>query len=285
MERAALFVHPSPRETFGVVAVEALASGLPVAAMPSGGVDEILGRDGAYGEVAEAPTAEALAGAIGRALDRRAVVRPARLRAHAERHYAAPAVAARLIALYRAMLPTIPGPDRADDATTSRHPPSGCPRSSSACVAADGPPAWSALAARPRGGAPVVLTSAGTGPTGGTVGPQLGSFGRSTPRPVSDGADATPAVPSRAAAGPLRVRSAIRHPIRARNLRRLARARPELASGDPAAGDPGGGPRRLLASRRGRPSRSCLSTPTTSIWSPRSSTTGLASIRRPSGAR
>ena len=44
MARAALFVHPSPWETFGVVAAEALAMGLPVVATPSGGVEEILGE-------------------------------------------------------------------------------------------------------------------------------------------------------------------------------------------------------------------------------------------------
>ena len=49
MRRATPFVHPSPHETFGVVAAEALASGLPVAARPSGGVDEIVGRDGRFG--------------------------------------------------------------------------------------------------------------------------------------------------------------------------------------------------------------------------------------------
>src|SRR5262249_19028853 len=42
MRHAAVFVHPSSRETFGMVAAESLASGLPVAATPSGGVDEIV---------------------------------------------------------------------------------------------------------------------------------------------------------------------------------------------------------------------------------------------------
>src|SRR5262249_39308405 len=45
MARAGLLVHPSPRETFGIVAAEALASGLPVVATRSGGVDEILAPD------------------------------------------------------------------------------------------------------------------------------------------------------------------------------------------------------------------------------------------------
>src|SRR5260221_1562910 len=42
MARARLFVHPSPSETFGVVAAEAILSGLPVAARRSGGVPWIL---------------------------------------------------------------------------------------------------------------------------------------------------------------------------------------------------------------------------------------------------
>ena len=104
MARAAVFVHPSPSETFGVVAVEALASGLPVAAAPSGGVDEILGTSGAFGDVAGSAGAAELADAILRTLARRTAFDPARLRAHAESRYAAPAVAGRILDLYRSLL-------------------------------------------------------------------------------------------------------------------------------------------------------------------------------------
>ncbi len=104
MARAAVFVHPSPRETFGVVAVEALASGLPVAAAPSGGVDEILGASGTFGEIAGSASAAGLADAILRTLARRTDFDPARLRAHAESRYAAPAVAGRILELYRSLL-------------------------------------------------------------------------------------------------------------------------------------------------------------------------------------
>jgi glycosyltransferase involved in cell wall biosynthesis len=68
MRRAAVFVHPSPHETFGMVAAEALASGLPMAATPSGGVDEIVGHDGRFGAVATAITVPALVDAMERAL-------------------------------------------------------------------------------------------------------------------------------------------------------------------------------------------------------------------------
>ena len=45
MARASVFVHASRYETFGVVAAEALAAGLPVVATDSGGVTEILGAE------------------------------------------------------------------------------------------------------------------------------------------------------------------------------------------------------------------------------------------------
>ena len=79
MARASLFVHPSPRETFGVVAVEALASGTPVVATDSGGVTEILGPEpGRFGALVPADDPTALGHAIVETLERRAALRPGR---------------------------------------------------------------------------------------------------------------------------------------------------------------------------------------------------------------
>ena len=117
MERAAVFVHPSRSETMGVVAVEALATGLPVVAVDSGGVTEILGpAPSALGALVRAQEAEPLAAAILETLARRDHFDPARLRAHVADAYAAPAVAARLADLYDDVLasaPDQPGPPAA----------------------------------------------------------------------------------------------------------------------------------------------------------------------------
>ncbi|HET9457976.1 MAG TPA: glycosyltransferase, partial [Candidatus Limnocylindrales bacterium] len=105
MRRASLFVHPSPRETFGVVAVEALASGLPVVATDSGGVTEILGPDpGALGAIVPIDDPAALATAIVEALERRETFEPEALRAAVERRFGAVFVAERLLVVYREAL-------------------------------------------------------------------------------------------------------------------------------------------------------------------------------------
>jgi glycosyltransferase involved in cell wall biosynthesis len=103
MRRAALFVHPSPRETFGVVTAEALASGLPVVTTPNGGSDEIVGSDGRFGVVARGMAPQDLAAAILEGLDRATGggFDAAAMRRHVERFYAAPSVAARTVAIYR----------------------------------------------------------------------------------------------------------------------------------------------------------------------------------------
>ncbi len=105
MERAALFVHPSRVETMGVVAVEALAAGLPVVATDSGGVTEVLGAEPSrLGALVPADEPSQLAEAILGGLDRRTTFDPAALRAAVETRFGAPAVAARLVGLYREVL-------------------------------------------------------------------------------------------------------------------------------------------------------------------------------------
>jgi glycosyltransferase involved in cell wall biosynthesis len=104
LRRATALVHPSPRETFGTVAAEALATGTPVVTLPSGGVDEIVGHTGTHGEVADGIGPAELSRAIRRLLARRDSFDPRALRAHVEATSAAPVVAARTIALYEELL-------------------------------------------------------------------------------------------------------------------------------------------------------------------------------------
>ncbi|HYL40551.1 MAG TPA: glycosyltransferase, partial [Candidatus Binatus sp.] len=105
MGRAALWVHPSRTETMGVVAVEALASGLPIVATDSGGVTEVLGPDpAAVGALVPTDQPDALAAAILAVLERRHAYDPELLRAHVTARYGASAVAAQLVDLYRAVI-------------------------------------------------------------------------------------------------------------------------------------------------------------------------------------
>jgi len=106
MQTAGVFVHASPLETFGMVAAEALASGLPVAATPSGGVDEIVGRDGRFGVIAAGHDPESLAAAIEEVLGRRERLDPAAMRTHIVETYGAPVVAGRTLMLYGRLLGT-----------------------------------------------------------------------------------------------------------------------------------------------------------------------------------
>ena len=102
MARASVFVHASRRETFGVVAVEALASGMPVVATDSGGVTETMGDDpDALGALVPADDPDALAAAIVATLERRADFDPGALRAAVERRFGAAFVAEKLLVLYR----------------------------------------------------------------------------------------------------------------------------------------------------------------------------------------
>ncbi len=105
MARASIFVHPSSRETFGVVAAEALAAGLPVVAVDSGGVPEILGPDPtAHGRIVPKGDPEALAAAILDVLDRRAEFQPEALRRWAVDGFGPDAIAGALARVYESVL-------------------------------------------------------------------------------------------------------------------------------------------------------------------------------------
>lgn len=113
MSHASLFVHPSPRETFGITTLEALASGLPVVAARSGGISSIL-EDPELGELVPAGDAHALAAGVLRALDRTMSSDPAYLRAAVE-PFSDRAVAERLVLLYRQLCgPTASGESPGD---------------------------------------------------------------------------------------------------------------------------------------------------------------------------
>jgi glycosyltransferase involved in cell wall biosynthesis len=238
MARAALFVHPSPWETFGVVAVEALASGLPVVATPSGGVEEIVGHDGTLGEIADAPDEAALGRAIVRALDRRESFDAERLRSHVEERYAAPAVAARLLDLYREVAgepaaaaaaspplwPEVPGEAEADDLPLIV----GGRRRSAIVRLASMP---SSLAGRL-----TVLTAAATRASADGAAnpeppvPQVGRWLEVDPDAAYRERLRALGGPLPAASGPSRIARALRHPVRWARLRRLRAERGGLAA-------------------------------------------------------
>ena len=105
MARASVFVHASRYETFGVVAAEALAAGLPVVATDSGGVTEILGAEPErLGALVAVDDSLALGNGILETLGRRETFDAATLRASVRSRFGAEVVAERLITLYAEVL-------------------------------------------------------------------------------------------------------------------------------------------------------------------------------------
>ena len=116
LARASLFVHPSPAETFGVVAAEALATGLPVVAADSGGVTEILDPDpDRFGAIVPSGSPTAMATAIERTLGRLGEFDRAAMRQRIVERYGARSVADRLAGLYAEVVAEHGGPAAADE--------------------------------------------------------------------------------------------------------------------------------------------------------------------------
>lgn len=103
-ERCHVFVLPSSYETFGVVAVEALAVGRPVVATRCGGPEDIVTDD--VGRLAPPNDPEALADTLYSAI-RELTRRDFRIfRSHAETRFSYPLIAQRISQLYREVVGT-----------------------------------------------------------------------------------------------------------------------------------------------------------------------------------
>ena len=93
-----VFVLPSIKEGFGIVAVEALACGRPVVATRSGGPEEIVGEG--CGFLVPPGDSESLGAAVVKALDREGILRPERLAESARERFSLSGMAKRIFAVY-----------------------------------------------------------------------------------------------------------------------------------------------------------------------------------------
>lgn len=100
--QADVLVVPSLVETFGVVLVEAMSTGLPVVATASGGPDEIVTRE--TGLLVPPGDVPALAGALRRMRAEPGRFVPEAIRAYAVERYDFGVVGARLAGIYRQVL-------------------------------------------------------------------------------------------------------------------------------------------------------------------------------------
>ncbi len=133
LARAGVFVHPSPSETFGVAAAEAILTGLPVVSRRSGGVPWIVERSGGYGRVADDATPASFAAAIESVMAGGLPVDAASARERLTASFGAAAVARQAVELYRnatlaAPQPTGTGAASHADTSAGRVTPSPLPR-------------------------------------------------------------------------------------------------------------------------------------------------------------
>ncbi|HEY5630146.1 MAG TPA: glycosyltransferase [Candidatus Limnocylindrales bacterium] len=105
MREASVLVHASRFETFGLVTLEALASGLPVVATRTGVIPQAFGDDArSLGALVPIDDADALATGILDTLERRMAFDPQRLRDAVESNFGRETVGRRLLALYDEVL-------------------------------------------------------------------------------------------------------------------------------------------------------------------------------------
>jgi len=102
-QRAHAFVLPSRFEAFGVVLIEAMATGLPVIATRSGGPENIVPEQ--CGILAESENAEALARAMIRVMDHYEDYRPEIIRDYVVRNYSRRVVAGQYIDILSDIFP------------------------------------------------------------------------------------------------------------------------------------------------------------------------------------
>jgi alpha-1,6-mannosyltransferase len=104
-----LFVHPNPREPFGIAPLEAMASGTPLLVPNAGGVLSYANQDNAW---LAPPDAEAFAAAVERVFsasnERKRLALAARQTAE---KFAWPTITARFLALYRDLAAVAPQRD------------------------------------------------------------------------------------------------------------------------------------------------------------------------------
>jgi alpha-1,6-mannosyltransferase len=98
-----LYVAPGPAETFGLAALEALASGCPVLSVDQGGVAETVGRSGA-GMLYRSGDSAHMAEVAERLLETDSTGLRVMARQYAETHHSWNAVFERLFSVYRTVL-------------------------------------------------------------------------------------------------------------------------------------------------------------------------------------
>ena len=95
-------LHAGDQETFGLVILEAMASGIPVVAVAAGAFTEIV--EPGYGRLCTPNDGQAMARAVRELFDAGASALGQQARRHAEQHYAWDSVVSGLLAHYRAVL-------------------------------------------------------------------------------------------------------------------------------------------------------------------------------------